>query len=99
MAEASGNDWHLDKRVPIATILAILGQAIMLGWVAASMNVRIDKLEDYTTELKSAKLQERMAVLESDIKTNRDRFLHLDFQLDKLDSKIDKIADRVGAKK
>lgn len=99
MAEVSSSDWHLDKRVPIATILAILGQAVMLGWVASSMNVRIDKLEDYTTELKASKLQERTAVIESDIKTNRDRFLHLDNQLEKLDTKIDKIVDRVGANK
>jgi hypothetical protein len=99
MTEASSSDWHLDKRVPIATILAILGQAIMLGWVAASMNTRIDNLEEYTTELKASKLRERMAVIESDVRINRERFLHLDGQLDKLDTKIDKIADRVGARK
>ena len=99
MAGTSSNDWHLDKRVPIATILAILGQAIMLGWVAASMNVRIDNLEEYTNELKASKLRERMAVVESDAKANRERFIHLDGQLNRLEDKIDKIADRVGAKK
>jgi hypothetical protein len=44
--------WHLDKRVPIALIIAILGQALAFGWWAATQTAqlaahgqRIDGLE------------------------------------------------------
>lgn len=37
--------WHLDKRVPITLIVAILGQTAGLGWFAASITERVTNLE------------------------------------------------------
>jgi hypothetical protein len=90
--------WHLDKRIPIATILAILGQAIALGWLASSMDGRIAALEAYSNEMKSARIRERMSVEEANTVVASQRFQHLDNQLDRLEDKVDRIADKVGAK-
>jgi hypothetical protein len=37
--------WHLDKKVPIALILTILGQTVVMTWWAASLSQRVDALE------------------------------------------------------
>lgn len=37
MTERSQAHWHLDKRVPIALILAMLGQVVVVVWGAAVM--------------------------------------------------------------
>lgn len=37
MAESDGNNWHLDKRVPIALILGMVGQVAVVVWGAAIM--------------------------------------------------------------
>lgn len=37
--------WHMDRRVPIALILAILGQTGAFGWWASSLNERVNVLE------------------------------------------------------
>lgn len=93
------NAWHLDKRVPIATIAAIFMQAVAFGWMASSMDSRIQALEMFTREIKSARLTERMSVIESaSIETGK-KFEHIDIQLSRLEDKVDRIADRVGAKK
>ena len=93
------NSWHLDKKVPIATITAIAIQAAALGWMASSMDGRINALENYATELRVARLRERMAIVETTAAEANTKFEHIDGQLDKLDDKLDRIADRVGAKK
>lgn len=37
--------WHLDRRVPLALILAIIGQSAAAIWFASSINSRVDELE------------------------------------------------------
>jgi hypothetical protein len=37
--------WHLDKRVPIALILTIVGQTFTAIWWLASLSQRVDVLE------------------------------------------------------
>ena len=96
--KAEENQWHLDKRVPIATIGAIVFQAAAFGWMAASMDSRISTLEAYTAELRNSRLRERLAVEEAASLNTITKFEHLDGQLDRLEDKIDKIVDRVGAK-
>jgi hypothetical protein len=43
-APLDGN-WHLDKRIPIALIGAILTQAAGFGYWAASISARVDSTE------------------------------------------------------
>jgi acyl transferase domain-containing protein len=37
--------WHLDKRVPVALILTLLGQMVVAIWWAASLNQRVEAIE------------------------------------------------------
>lgn len=37
MSEQQQNQWHLDKRVPIALILSMAGQVAVVAWGAAIM--------------------------------------------------------------
>jgi hypothetical protein len=93
------NSWHLDKRVPIATVIAIIVQAVAFGMMVSSMDGRILALESYSSELRAARLRERIAVEEAATIQTVSKFSHLDDQLDRLEDKIDKIAERVGARK
>ena len=43
--DPAGDDWHLDKRIPVALIMALLIQAGAGLWWAASINARVDVLE------------------------------------------------------
>ncbi len=90
--------WHFDKRIPIAMLIAILSQAIALGWLASSMDGRIAALEVYANELRQARIRERLSVEEASTIIGAQRFTHLDNQLDRLEDKLDKIADKIGAK-
>ena len=38
-------EWHLDKRVPVALILALVLQAGTFGWWGASIQARVDAME------------------------------------------------------
>jgi Tfp pilus assembly protein PilO len=66
--------WHLDKRVPVALLLAIVIQTFGVGWWAASISERVSSLESTRTEDKGT--GSRLAVLESqmnDIKSSLQR--------------------------
>ena len=39
------HEWHLDKKVPISLILAIIGQTMAFVWWAAQQSTRIEALE------------------------------------------------------
>lgn len=38
-------EWHLDKKVPIALILAVLTQSAGFVWAAAKFDARLDSVE------------------------------------------------------
>jgi len=57
------SSWHLDKKVPITLILAILAQTFTFGWWGASTGARIDHLERQATQ--SAPQGERIIRLET----------------------------------
>jgi hypothetical protein len=44
--------WHLDKRVPIAFIAAIVAQTFMFGWIASAFNARVESIEQYIEDAK-----------------------------------------------
>lgn len=53
MVEATGyNDaqWHLDKRVPLALIVAIFLQSVSAVWWAATIHAKVTVIETYTSE-------------------------------------------------
>jgi hypothetical protein len=48
MADTSDSGWHLDRKVPIALIIAIATQIITFIWWAAQASARLDNLEKQT---------------------------------------------------
>ena len=42
MSEAG---WHLDKKVPVAIILTVVGQTALFGWYASKLDSRVEALE------------------------------------------------------
>ncbi|HHN67529.1 MAG TPA: hypothetical protein ENK15_05775 [Thermopetrobacter sp.] len=57
--------WHLDRRVPISLIVAIVMQTVAAAWWAASMQARIEALERSANA--SDGQRDRIVRLESDI--------------------------------
>lgn len=59
--------WHLDKKVPIALILALVGQTFAFGWWASAQSARIDMLEKEGARLeRRVDTQERVTTNASD---------------------------------
>ena len=46
MTDDTEREWHLDKRVPIALILAILVQTATVIWWARGLDARVSALEE-----------------------------------------------------
>jgi len=45
MSEAEDRQWHLDKKVPLALIMTIVGQTIVAAWGASNLWTRVGELE------------------------------------------------------
>lgn len=91
--------WHLDKRIPIATLFAIACQAVALGWMASSMDSRISELERFRKEITDARVVERIAIEEVRSADTEKKFAALEKHLEKIDDKLDSIADRLGVRR
>lgn len=79
--------WHLDKKVPIALVLAIVGQTFGLGWYASSISYRVSALEMASpaavsefTKLETARENTNVAVAR--IETKMDSLLSIARRLD-----------------
>ncbi len=62
---ANEDNWHLDKRVPIALIFAIAVQTIVIGIWVGSLQTRVTELE--TKAGRSLEVRDRVIRVESDI--------------------------------
>lgn len=58
--------WHLDKRVPISLIAAILLQTAAFGWMLATINSKVDSTAQRTAILE-ARAQERFVVINQNV--------------------------------
>jgi len=45
MSEADDRQWHLDKKVPLALIMTIIGQTVVAAWGASNLWTRVGELE------------------------------------------------------
>jgi hypothetical protein len=45
MSEAEDRQWHLDKKVPLALIMTIIGQTVVAAWGASNLWTRVGELE------------------------------------------------------
>lgn len=64
MSDNDQKHWHLDRRVPIAIIGALLMQTFSIGWWASRTDSRIGVVEAATAKADAA-AQLRFAALES----------------------------------
>lgn len=65
MSESDDRQWHLDKKVPIALIVTIVGQTVVAAWGASNLWTRVGELE---RQMQSAAPQfERIIRLETKV--------------------------------
>ena len=82
MAEPDDNQWHLDKKVPISLIAAIMIQTVAIAWWGATLTERVDRLE----EISSARqpLVERIARQEALMESVQDTTRRIETKVDRL---------------
>ena len=81
----TSTEWHLDKRVPIGLILAILVQTAALGIWLGDLNSRVSSIEH------SRYTREQGLVAEERINQNR-------LQVDRLEARTVRTLDSINAK-
>lgn len=55
--------WSLDKRVPVALVLAIVGQTFLAGWYMSAQSARLSEVEERVRVLTPVSI--RLTVLET----------------------------------
>lgn len=94
MAEQNDNRWKLDKHIPVAVIFTIVAQGAALVWWVSGLQHSVQDHEKRLVAQEAAKISERMAVVEVQMRDSRELQLDMNRKLDKI---VDKIAER-GAK-
>ena len=80
----SSDGWKLDKHIPIAVIVAIMAQGIGGIWWATGLGHSIQDHERRLSIQESAKIAERMAVVEIQMRDSRELQLEMSRKLDRL---------------
>lgn len=76
--------WHLDKRIPIALIAGMVGQTLALVWWAATLSSQVAANTGAISEFRTARIPERLPVIEIQIATINEGMTRLDRKLDYL---------------
>jgi len=84
--QRSADQWHLDKKVPLSLIFAMLIQAAMVLWAVADIK-------------KDVELLKAQVSAQRDRDDRQDRSLHdsvivLRVQLEKIDTKLDRLIEK-----
>lgn len=80
MANGDGG-WHLDKRVPISIIAAILCQTFAIGWYISALETRVRAIE--ATQVQRVDERDRLITMEEKIKAVLDAVSRLERQLER----------------
>lgn len=80
--EQSG--WHLDKRVPVAIIAALLAQFVGFGWMFGQVENRVSQLE------------RRVDLQEAVVRDIPEKIGRLDEQMQHLKSMLERIDQKLG---
>lgn len=67
--------WHLDRKVPVALIVALAAQTVAMVWWAATLSIRVDQLEQKAVA--SAPQAERIIRLESKVDVIADKITEI----------------------
>lgn len=84
---AAREPWHLDKRVPVVIVGAILAQTFGFGWWAATVSQRQETNTARITALETAVADSRdlatdIAVIKNNVETIKDSLRRLETQVD-----------------
>jgi hypothetical protein len=85
--DTNGTHWTLDKRVPLAFIMAIVLQTAGALWWASTMAATVQSQGQKIGALESQRAGERLAVVEATIGDVRS-------QLNRIESKLDRMVER-----
>lgn len=93
MSALDDQAWHLDKRIPIALIAATVAQTVALVWWAATLSSQVSANTGAIVEIRSAKIPERMPVIELQIATMNEnmktQIAAINDSVSRLDRKLD----------
>jgi hypothetical protein len=84
-SQAREDAWHLDKRVPIALILALLLQTASVVWWGARIDARVAMLE--ATDVSRASSSERLARVEENLKAQSETLVRIDHRLERMEER------------
>lgn len=85
--------WHLDKKVPIVIVLALIGQTFVFGgvhavtqWRIADAERRIEKLEAYDNQQTQTErsVADRLARIETALSGVKDTLTRIDTSLERI---------------
>jgi len=86
----SDSSWHLDKRVPISIIVALLAQSAAIVWWGSQLQIRVELIE---ADIRAT------ATVEGRIIRNETRIEQIDRSLGRIEEKIDQVIDRLSNSK
>ena len=77
------DQWHLDKKVPLSLIFAMLVQAGMVVWAIADIKKDVEILKVQTTTQHDRDERQDKSAAEA--------YQRLSYQLEKIDAKLDRL--------
>jgi hypothetical protein len=78
--------WHLDKKVPLSLIFAMLVQAALVIWAVADIKKDVEILKtQMSTQHDRDERQDKSA---------NDTYQRLSYQLEKMDAKLDRLVEK-----
>ena len=79
-------NWHLDRKVPLTLIFAMLVQAGMVIWAVADIKKEVELLKAQTSMQRDRDERQDKSAFEA--------YQRLSYQLEKIDAKLDRLADK-----
>ena len=84
MADQDDNRWKLDKHIPVAVIFTFVAQGLAGVWWVSGLQHSVQDHERRLVAQEAAKVAERMAVVEVQLRDSRELQLEMNRKLDRL---------------
>ena len=79
-------NWHLDRKVPLTLIFAMLVQAGMVIWAVADIKKEVELLKAQTMMQRDRDERQDKSAAEA--------YQRLSYQLEKIDAKLDRLTEK-----
>ena len=92
VADPAASQWHLDRRIPVLTLVALLIQTAAIIWWAATITSTVESQGKTLMEVKeygSPITRDRLTILEQKVNEFDQRFSTTNAAIDRLSNKID----------